>query len=200
MKKKLFAITLCTVLSLSVLTGCRGSSVSKLANTAKNIADNATATATPIPTPTPTPAPKETSMALKKTGKIGDWKFKVSKVVTKKKINTSKYISATAAKGNLLVIASVSVTNNGKEESTFLPRVGRENTMLTAKLIYKDGYEYQPSSITGYDKDLIGKNIEPLSKKSGVVAFDVPKKVAKNLKTCKIRIGTKGEAVIYPAK
>ena len=199
MKKKLIAITLCTVLSMSVLTGCGTSAVKKLADTAKDISEQASATATPGG-PTATPAPKETTLALKKTGTVGDWKFKVTKLATKKKVRTSKYMEAKASDGNLLVLVSMSATNNGKKEATFLPRVGRENTMMTAKLIYKDQYEYQPSSITGYDKDITAKSIDPLSKKSGIVAFDVPKKVAKDLKSCKIRIGTKGEAVVYPAK
>lgn len=199
MKKKLIAITLCTVLSVSVLTGCGTSAVKKLADTAKDISEQASATATPGG-PTATPAPKETTLALKKTGTVGDWKFKVTKLAAKKKVKTSKYMEAKASDGNLLVLVSMSATNNGKKEATFLPRVGREDTMMTAKLIYKDQYEYQPSSITGYDKDITAKSIDPLSKKSGIVAFDVPKKVAKDLKSCKIRIGTKGEAVVYPAK
>ena len=198
MKKKLFALTLSTVLSVSILAGC-SSPVSELADTAKEIAENASATSTPNG-PTPTPAPKETNVALKKAAKLGDWKFTVSKVTTKKKINTSKYMEATAKEGNLLVLASLSVTNNGKKKTAFLPRVGREDTMITATLIYKDGYEYQPSIITGYDKDIAGKEIDPLSKKSGVIAFDVPKKVANDLKSCKIRIGTINEAIVYPAK
>lgn len=199
MKKKLLAITLCTTLALGALTGCGGSAVKKLADTAKEISEQSDATATPNG-PTATPAPKETTLAMKKTGKVGDWKFTVKKLSTKKTIKTSKYMEAKASDGNLLVLASISVTNNGKKEATFLPRVGREDTMITAKLIYKDKYEYQPSTITGYDKDMAAKSINPLSKKSGVIAFDVPKKVAKDLKSCQIRIGTKGEAVVYSAK
>lgn len=199
MKKKLLAITLCTTLASGALTGCGGSTVKKLADTAKEISEQSDATATPNG-PTATPAPKETTLAMKKTGKVGDWKFTVKKLSTKKTIKTSKYMEAKASDGNLLVLASISVTNNGKKEATFLPRVGREDTMITAKLIYKDNYEYQPSTITGYDKDMAAKSINPLSKKSGVIAFDVPKKVAKDLKSCQIRIGTKGEAVVYSAK
>lgn len=199
MRKKLLAAALCSLLSISLLAGCGASSVKKLADTAKDIAEKSSATATPN-VPTPTPAPKETAIALKKTGKIGDWSFKVTKAAFKSKIKTSKYMEAKASKGNLLVLVSASATNNGKEEATFLPRVGRENEMITAKLIYKDGYEYLPSMISGYDKDLSGEQIAPLSKKSGVIAFDVPKKVAKDLKSCKIRIGTKNEAMVYPAK
>lgn len=200
MKKRILSLALCTALSLSALTGCSSSSVRRLTDTAKKIADEAaTATATPAG-PTATPAPKETSLARKKAGTVGDWKFTVLKVAVKKELRTSKYFKAVPDKGNLLVIATVSATNNGKEKATFLPRVGRADTMITAKLIYKDGYEYQPSSLTGYDKDLTSKSIEPLSKKKGAVAFNVPKKVAKDLKSCKIRIGTQGEAVVYPAK
>lgn len=199
MRKRLLAAALCSLLSMSLLAGCATSSVKKLADTAKDIAENSSATATPNG-PTPTPAPKETAIALKKTGKIGDWSFKVTKATAKAKIKTSKYMEAKASKGNLLVLVSASATNNGKEKAAFLPRIGRENEMITAKLIYKDGYEYQPSMVTGYDKNLAGEQIAPLSKKSGVIAFDVPKKVAKDLKSCKIRIGTKNEAMVYPAK
>ena len=199
MKKKILAITLCTALSAATLTGCGGSAGKKLADTAKEISEQSDATSTPNG-PTATPAPKETALAMKKTGKVGDWKFTVKKLSTKKTIKTSKYMEAKASDGNLLVLATLSVTNDGKKEATFLPRVGREDTMMTAKLIYKDNYEYQPSSITGYDKDMAAKSINPLSKKSGIIAFDVPKKVAKDLKSCRIRIGTKSEAIVFSAK
>lgn len=199
MKKKLLAITLCTALSMSALTGCGGSAVKKLADTAKEISEQSNATATPNG-PTATPAPKETTLAMKKMGTVGDWKFTVKKLTTKTTIKTSKYMEAKASDGNLLVLATISVTNNGNKEATFLPRVGMEDTMMTAKLIYKDNYEYQPSTITGYDKDMAAKSINPLSKKSGIIAFDVPKKVAKDLKSCRIRIGTKSEAIVYTGK
>ena len=199
MKKKITAVALCTVLALGTLTGCGASDVQRLADTAQKIAEEAAATDTPA-APTETPGPQETNLDLKKAGTVGDWKIKVSKVAAKSKIKTSKYLEAKADKGNLLVIVNATVTNNGKEKATFLPSVGRENTMVTAKLIYKDGYEYMPSYIAGYDKDLTNKSIDPLAKKSGVIAFNVPKKVAKDLKSCTIRIGTKGEALLYPAK
>lgn len=198
MRNRLFAAVLCTALSFSLLTGC-SSAVSKLTDTAKNIAENSSATATPSG-PTPTPAPKETAVALKKSSQIGDWKFTVSKVEMKKKVKTSTYMEARPDKGNLLVIVSLSATNKGKEAAAFLPRVGREDTMMTAKLIYKNDYEYLPSVLTGYDKDIAGKNIEPLAKKSGVIAYNVPAKVAKDLKSVKIRIGTNSEAAVYSAK
>ncbi len=199
MKKKLLAITLCTTLSLGALTGCGGSAVKKLADTAKEISEQSDSTSA-TNGPTATPAPKETALAMKKTGEVGDWKFTVKKLASKKTIKTSKYMEAKASDGNLLVLATISVTNNGKKEASFLPRVGREDTMITAKLIYKDNFEYQPSTITGYDKDLAAKSVKPLTKKNGIIAFDVPKKVAKDLKSCKIRIGTKGEAVVFSAK
>lgn len=200
MKKKLLAITLCTTLAAGALTGCGTSAVKRLADTAKEISEQSDATATPSG-PTDTPAPKETALALKKAGKVGDWKFTVKKLSTKKTIKTSKYIEQKPSdSGNLFVLVTINVTNSGKKEATFLPSVGLENTTMTAKLIYKDNYEYMPTFITGYDKDILNKRIDPLSKKSGVVTFSVPKKVAKDLKSCKIRIGTKGEAVVYNAK
>ncbi len=200
MKKKLLAITLCTTLSLGALTGCGGSAVKKLADTAKEISEQSDSTSA-TNGPTATPAPKETALAMKKTGEVGDWKFTVKKLASKKTIKTSKYIGQKPSEsGNLFVLATVNVTNNGKKEATFLPSVGLENTAMAAKLIYKDNFEYIPTLITGYDKDVMNKKIKPLSKKSGIIAFSVPKKVAKDLKSCKIRIGTKGEAVVFTAK
>ncbi len=197
MKKKLLAITLCTALSVSVLSGCSTASLQRTAELADKLISSEAPEAA---TPSPTPEVQEKTLALKKSGKVGDWKFKVTKTAAKKKIKTSAYFEAKADKGNLLVVVSASVTNQGKKKETFLPMVGMENTMMTAKLVYKDGYEYQPSSITGFNKDLTNKSIAPLTKKSGVIVFNVPKKVAKDLKSCMIRIGTKGEAVCYTAK
>lgn len=199
MKKKIIIVALCMGLSLSALTGCGASTGQKLADTVQKIAEEVSATDTPA-APTETPGPTETTLALKKAGTVGDWKIKVSKVAAKSSIKTSKYMQAKADKGNLLVIVSASVTNDGTEKQTFLPRIGREDTMLTAKVIYKDGSEYLPSYIAGYDKDLTNKGIDPHAKKSGIIAFNIPKKVAKDLKSCTVRIGTKGEALVYSAK
>lgn len=200
MKKRLFALTSCVVLSVAVLSGCSASTVQKITEVAEKASEQAETPSDAETTPSPTPAPRETTLALKKTATVGDWKFTVKKTTVKNKIRTSQFMEAKADKGNRLVIASITVTNMGKKKGTFLPMVGMKNTMVTAKLLDKDGREYQPSAVTGYEKDIANKSIKPLEKKSGILVFNIPKKVTKNLKSCKIRIGTEGESVLYPAK
>lgn len=194
MKKKILALSLCVVL---LLTGC--GPLDKIAKTAKNVANNVSDT-TSSPKPTATPAPKETAMALGKTGSVDDWKFKVSKASSAKKIKNGSYRVFEPDKGNYFVIINMSVKNIGKKKETFLPRVGYEDSMMTAKLLYKDKYEYQPSQLLSYDKDIVDDQINPLASKKGIVVFEVPKNVAKNLKSTKLRIGTKMNAVVYTLK
>lgn len=195
MKKKMCVIALCSAMLLS---GCGISdeiskSVKETVESAVNNPQNAVST----PTVAPTEAPKEQTIALGKKATVGDWNFKVTKAQVKKQVKASKYYYYKPSKGKKLVVVNMSVTNKGKKEETFLPRVGYANKMITAKLYYKD-YEYKPSSMLTYSKDLTAKTIKPLETKKGVVAFEVPKKVAGKLKDMTVRVGKENDAVIYP--
>lgn len=196
MKKKLIALTLCVAF---LITGCNAATTKKLLKTAKNAADLANSS-TATTAPTATPAPKQTNVKIGKRAKISDWSFKVTKVSVKKKIKNGQYRVFKPKKGNQFVIINISVTNKGKKEATFLPRVGYENKALTAKLYYKDEYEYSATQLLSYDKDIVTKSISPLDTKKGIIAFEVPKKVAKSKKNLKLKIGTSLESVVYSAK
>lgn len=201
MKKK--TITLLAVLTCTaaiVLSGCSASTtqhVTKLIDTVSDqVAENNTATETPTVTPEPTPA--TTQLKLGDKAQVGDWSFKVKKVSTKKLFKISDYTGYKPAKGNTFVYLTMSVENKGGKEEKFLPMVGLENSMITAILSYQNQYEYKPSDLTSYDKCLTNETIKPLNKKSGIVVFEVPKKVAKDLKQATVKIGTVNENVVYP--
>lgn len=201
MKKRtvtLFAVATCTAAML--LSGCSASTARRAAKLIDTVSDQVaenSATQAPVATATPEPTPQTTQLKLGGKAQIGDWVFKAVKVSTKKSIKTSDYMGYKPAKGNTFVCLTMSTENKGKEEDTFLPRMGFENQMITATLLYQDQYEYKPSDLTGYDKCLTSKKIDPLNKKSGLVVFEVPKKVAKDIKRATVKIGTKNENVVY---
>lgn len=203
MKKRtlaLLAILTCTTSIL--LSGCGASTArraAKLINEVGNqVAENA-ATEAPA-TATPEPTPQTTQLKLGEKAQVGDWVFKAKKVSTKKLFKISDYTGYKPADGNIFVCLSMSVENKGSEEEKFLPMVGFENTMITATLLYQDQYEYKPSDLSSYDKCLTNEAIKPLNKKSGLVIFEVPKKVAKDLGQATVKIGTTNENVVYPLK
>lgn len=191
MKKKFLLFGTCLTL---LLTGCS----SEIADTVKNVTNQATPTSTPEPTSTP--APKETKLKVGKKGSVGDWAIRVKKAETKTKIKNGQYRVFEPDKGDKFVCITAVVRNNGKEKDTFLPRVGYKDKMLTATLYYKDKYEYQPLELLSYDKDLVGTQINPLTNKSGIIVFSVPKKVAKAKGKLTLKIGTSTENITYTLK
>lgn len=192
MKTKIISLCVCAAL---LMTGC---STSQLTN---NTASDSTSKKTePQETsaPTSTPAPEETTLALGKKGTSGDWEIKAKKASVKKKIKAGEYREFKPREDdNTYVVISLSVRNNGKQAADFIPRVGRENTMTSATLLYKDEYEYAPTELLSYDDDLVTRKVQPLSTEKGIIAFEVPKKVAKDLKQLKLKIGTKAESIVY---
>ena len=194
MRKKSLLLFTCTAL---LLAGCSGNNVS---DTVDKVSDSiAEAQKTPAATaaPTSTPGPKETSLALGKKGTVNDWKICAKKAAVKTKINNGSYTQYKPGKGKSFVVVSLSVRNNGKKGEQFLPRLGFENKMISATLIYQDKDEYAPTQLLGYSKDLVTASIKSKTTKNGTIAFEVPKKTAKNLKKIKLKIGTKMDYLVY---
>lgn len=195
MKKKLLLFTICTAL---LFTGC---AAGKLAKTVQDVTDSATTPKeTPEPTPVPTPAPKVKKLALGKKGTVGDWKICVKKADVKTQIKNGSYRYFEPGKGSKFVQLTMTVKNNGKKEAEFLPRVGYEDKMITATLCYKEDYEYKPTELLSYDKDLTTQKIKPLAAKNGIIVFEVPKKVAKEKKKLSVKIGTTMDYLVYQLK
>lgn len=194
MKKKLIVLFACATM---LTTAC---SANDFKDSLQDVTDSISNSNSATAAPTATPAPKAKTLALGKKATVGDWKFTVKKCSVKKKIKNGTYRYFEASKGEKFMIFKISVRNNGKKENTFLPRVGYENTTVMATLYYKDKYEYQPTQLLSYDKDIVTKKIQPLSTKNGVIAFKVPNKVAKGKKQVKLRLGTTKEYVEYKLK
>lgn len=195
-------LLLCSTLVL--LAGCSAEQATNT-STGTSGSDNKSAsspvaTTEAASTPAETTAPDASELSLGDKGTVGDWKITVKKAAVKQKINASKYRYFKAKKGTSYVVVTLSARNNGKKEAQLLPRVGTVNDTITATLHYQDEYEYKPSQLIGYDKDLTTKSIQPLSTKSGIVVYEVPKKVAKDKKQLTLTIGTPSDSITYTLK
>lgn len=186
-------IALCMVCASLIVSGCSAEKVvDKLNNGSTVTAAPATEAA-----PTATPGPKETVLALKESGTIGDWEVCVKKASVKNKITNGKYRYFKPTKGKTYVVFNLSVKNNGAKEEDFLPRVGLKNEMVQAILVDTEETEYKPMQLLAYDKDIVTKTIKPSKKKSGILVFEVPKKVGKDKDNLELQIGTTQEKLLY---
>lgn len=197
MRKKILILGVCCTMLLS---GCSMSSkdISNAVNSGIEAAKEQAGTQT-SEEPQETEAPESKELALGEKAAIGDWKVTVKKVEAKAKIKNGKYYVFKPDKGQRFVCVAMTVKNTGKEEADFLPRVGYSDTMVTAKLYWGD-YEYKATNLLNYDKDLLEKSIKPLSSRSGMVTFEVPKKVAKKMSKLTLRVGTDNDSVVYQLK
>ena len=197
MRKKILVLGMCCAMLLS---GCSLSSedisnaVDAGIQAAKEQAETQESEA-----PQETEAPEAEELSLGQKTVIGDWKATVKKVTVTSKIKNGEYRVFKPDKGKKFVYVTMTVKNTGKEEATFLPRVGYADSLISAKLYYDD-YEYKATTLLSYDKDLLTKSIQPLESKTGIVTFEVPKKAAKNKNKLTLHLGTENDYVVYKLK
>ncbi len=198
MKKTVFVLALCTTI---LVTGCSSEQVTNTLNKAADqVATMSETTTAPAETPAPTPSMSETELKLGKKGTVGNWDIKVKKAAIKKKIKNGSYRYFDPGKGNRFVVVSLSAKNNGEEAEQLLPLMGFEGKMVTAVLTDENGEEYKATQLIGYSKDITTESIKPNKTKSGIVAFQIPKKAAKSLKKLTLRIGTSNDTLVYTLK
>lgn len=176
-----------------IVTGCSAEEVANKLNSGSTTTEAPATEATP----TATPGPKETVLALKETGTVGDWEICVKKAAVKSKIMDGKIRYFKPTKGKTYVVFDLSVKNNGTKKEEFLPRVGLKNKMVQAILVDANEEEYKPIQLLAYDKDIVTKSIKPSKKKTGIVVFEVPKKVGKDKDNLELQIGTMQEKLLY---
>ena len=115
------------------------------------------------------------------------------------KIRNGKFYVFKPEKGSKFVYVKITVRNNGKKQDTFLPRIGMSDTANMARLYYKD-YEYKPTDLLSYKQDLLDTKIDPLKSKTGIIVFELPKKIANKTNKMTLKIGTDNETIVYSLK
>ena len=122
-----------------------------------------------------TEAPLET-IPIGQAATLNDWNITVDEMQIMPSV-PDNYGKFDADEGNQYLLVSISVSNEGKEAGTFLKSFGLSDDVSTL-VIYGDGYEFSPTMLLGYSKSMVDSSINPLSSKSGDIAFEIPDSVA----------------------
>lgn len=118
---------------------------------------------------------------VEQTFKIGEtvttqnWEITVNSIEALSEVKDD-FMGFKPDEGNKYVVANVTVKNIGKEADSFLPSFGL-NDDISAKLMYED-YEFSGTNLIGHSEDMHDAHINPLSSKTGIMAFSVAADVA----------------------
>lgn len=164
---------------------------------------NAPAGTTEVTTEAPTTevtteaAPEVKESAVGDTVTLGDWDITLDSFKVAGQIKSDDRIYK-AREGKKLVIAKITVKNNGKEENEFLKKFVYSGKDIVSQVVYETE-EFSGTDLLGYKKNLFGKKVKPSSTLSGVAAYEVPTKTAKS-EGLKLVFSIGDEAVSYVLK
>ena len=122
------------------------------------------------------PEPETNYLEMGTEGTLGDWGINVKSMEIMDSIKNGDYFSFNPDEGNSYLVVNVSISNNGKTAEDFLPVVALKSD-VSVKITYGDGYEFKSTNLLGYDQELHGSNLNPLTSKEGIIAFEVPESV-----------------------
>ncbi len=119
----------------------------------------------------------EAVYAISESAILKDWEISVTDMQIVDTIAADYGTFSPNESGNKYVQVFVTVYNNGKQADNFLPTYGFGDD-VHAKVLYGDGYEFSATNLLGYSNELHDSTINPLSSKTGEIAFEVPETVA----------------------
>lgn len=139
--------------------------------------------------PKPKKGTKENPIKIGKKGKLNDWTITITKVQFLNKIPNGDYLAFEPEKGNKYLQVSMKIRNNAKSAETIFPSYSYGDGITTV-VLYKDDYEFSATHLLGLSNELHDSTINPLSSKKGLLAYEVPKKVASSSKPLFLRLSS----------
>lgn len=118
-----------------------------------------------------------TILSIGDEGTLGDWGVTVTNAQIVDSISDNKYTGFKPEDGSKYLLIDITIANNGKTAGSFLPSYGFGDD-VSAKITYQGDYEFSATNLLGYSKDIHDATLNPLSNKSGSVAFEIPDNVA----------------------
>ena len=194
-KRKILAV-IAAILITAALSGCGASEVNdnkndeqtsptiKSVSTEENKSD----------LPEETTSPENSAQSLGETVTLDKWEITVNSAEAAERIENSAYTSFTPDEGNVYIVVNVTIKNIDTNSATFLPSFSM-NKDIKAKLVYGD-YEFSTTNLLGYSEDLHNTTLNPLSSKTGVIAFSVTKEIA-DLSTLNLVIFNNNESYTF---
>lgn len=120
-----------------------------------------------------------TDLEIGDTMVIEMWEVKVTELKMAKSIK-GDYGSFSPGDGNLFAVVSAEITNNGTSAGTFLPMYPLYTNEISCKLVYDGAYDFPSTTLIAHSKDLKNAQLNPLTTKKGILAFEVPEEVAES--------------------
>lgn len=177
MKKKI--IVLLSFMACITMTACT-STKTRTSGSGENVQSSETnvqSSETDAQQTEETTKPAETVYNIGDSITLADWGIVVTELKVVESIAANYGTFSPNEAGNKFAQVFVTVTNNGKQADNFMPIVSMSDD-VSVKLLYGDGYEFSSTNLLGYDNDMHNSNLNPLSSKSGEIAFEIPDSVA----------------------
>lgn len=170
MKKIIFIFVIAAI--VCTISGCKIQS-KKGGNTTTSSSTNQVYNET---TETVSETKDDVIIKLGETVTLNDFEIAVDSAEIKTKIENSQYTAYTPDDGNVYIVVNITVKNIDKNASTFLPIVSLTKD-IRSKLLCND-YEFTSTNLLAYSENLHDTFLNPLSSKSGVIAFSVSEEIA----------------------
>lgn len=138
----------------------------------------------------------ETIYEIGNSASLKDWTITVTDTKIADSIAMDYGSFSPKEEGNKYLQVFVIVNNDGKQANNFLPTITVGN-MVKAKVLYADGYEFTSSNLLGYSNDLHDSVINPLSSRTGEIAFEIPSSVAESDEELLIQFSSGSDAIKF---
>ncbi len=178
MKKIKIIAVIATFLAILTLSGCFVPVIRSNKNNEQTSSTNKTVSMEESQSESPeeTGTPEQKVIGFGETIIFNEWEVTIDLAEVKESIPISKYTEYNPDEGNVYIAVSATIKNIDTNSATFLPTYSFGND-IRAKLVYGD-YEFSSSVLLSYSDDLHSTHLNPLSSKSGVIAFSVTKEIA----------------------
>ena len=136
------------------------------------------------------------------TVNIDDWEITVNSVEITDKVTNKTYGTVTTyfspEEGSKYVVFNISIKNIGSEINSFLPSFSVGDT-ITTKIEYKE-YSFKSTNLLAHSDELHATTLNPLSSKTGILAFEIADEVIEDFDEIRLVFSTKKESRIFAPK
>ena len=138
---------------------------------------------------------KKTGLEMGNEATLGDWSITVTSIEFRSEVQDSiGFRTFTPDEGNQYAVVSVNVTNNGTSADSFLPSYGFHDD-VSASIVYDENYQYSSSLLLAHRDDIHNTTLNPLTSKSGFIAFQLPNSVINSEESLKVIFSAGGDDV-----
>ena len=144
-------------------------------------------------------AEEETLYNIGDTVNIDDWEITVNSVEVTDKVPNKTYGTVetyfSPEEGNKYVVFNVTIKNLSTDSSTFLP-IAAMGDYVKVKIQYGE-YDFSSTNLIGHSDELHQTGLNPLSSKTGILAFDIAEEVVNDFDALRLVFYTKKENRVF---